>query len=114
MISHVVLMKFHSDVADSEIDDLERLLNALPETIIEIQSYEFGRDVVHSERSYDFALVSLFANIPALNRYQNHPDHLKVLEMLKKMCQSIITADFEVTLREDKQDWSSFTELPDM
>jgi len=114
MINHVVLMKFNSDVEDSDIKDLESSLNSLPDTIVEIHTYEFGRDVVRSERSYDFALVSLFANLPALKRYQNHPDHLKVLEKLKKLCQNIITADFEVSLRVDATDSIPFSELPNL
>ncbi len=114
MINHVVLMKFNSDVEDSDIKDLESSLNSLPDTIVEIHTYEFGRDVARSERSYDFALVSLFANLPALKRYQNHPDHLKVLEKLKKLCQNIITADFEVSLQVDATDSIPFSELPNL
>jgi hypothetical protein len=56
MINHVVLMKFNPDVNDDTIDDLEKSLDDLPNKIVEIQAYEFGRDRVHSEKSYDFAL----------------------------------------------------------
>lgn len=97
MINHVVLMKFKPEVPESEIRDLENHLDALPNKIMEIQMYEFGRDVIQSERSYDFALVSLFANTEALKRYQNHPDHLVVIEKVKHMCESVITVDFEGT-----------------
>jgi len=48
----------------------------MPNRITEIHSYEFGRDVVRSQRSFDFALVSLFANLEALERYQQHRQHL--------------------------------------
>ena len=47
----------------------ETLLEALPDRIDEIESYDFGRDVVRSERSYDFALVSIFANLDTLKHY---------------------------------------------
>jgi hypothetical protein len=97
MINHVVLMKFNSDADDANIQDLEQSLDQLPNTITEILVYEFGRDVVRSERSYDFALVSLFANLEALDRYRNHPDHLKVLEKIKNICDSVIVVDFEGT-----------------
>jgi hypothetical protein len=76
MINHVVLMKFKPDANDDAIDDLEKSLDDLPNKIVEIQVYEFGRDRVHSEKSYDFALVSLFANLEAVKRYQEHPAHL--------------------------------------
>ena len=94
MIHHVVLMKFKPEVTEADIGDLEKRLDDLPNRIIEIKMYEFGRDLLHSQRSYDFALVSLFANLQALERYQKHPDHLPVVEKVKTMCESVITVDF--------------------
>ena len=75
MITHVVMMKFKPEVTAEDIDELEALLDRLPDRIDEIQSYDFGRDVARSERSYDFALVSVFANLDTLKHYQVHPDH---------------------------------------
>jgi hypothetical protein len=95
MINHVVLMKFKPDVNDDAIDDLEKSLDNLPNKIVEIQAYEFGRDRVHSERSYDFALVSLFANLAAVKRYQEHPAHLKALQKISALAEKIIIVDFE-------------------
>ena len=95
MLNHIVLLKFKSGVKKSDIEDLEKHMDDLPNSINEIHSYEFGRDVVSSERSYDFGLIALFANTEALSRYQVHPDHLVVVEKVKNMCNSIITVDFE-------------------
>ena len=95
MINHVVLMKFKPDISDEAIDDLEKSLDDLPNKIVEIQAYEFGRDRVHSEQSYDFALVSLFANLEAVKRYQEHPAHLKVLQKITRMAENILVVDFE-------------------
>ena len=95
MLNHIVLMKFKADVTDSEIAELEQALDALPNQIVEIHSYEFGRDMVHSDRSYDFALVSMFANLEALGRYQKHPAHVKVLGKIKAMVAEVAAVDFE-------------------
>jgi hypothetical protein len=95
MINHVVLLKFKAGVGEAEIEAVERLLDELPNQIVEIQTYEFGRDVVKSNRSYDFALVALFANLQALERYQTHAAHQKVLAEIKKISQDIVVADFE-------------------
>ena len=95
MITHVVMMKFKPEVKPAQIDELETLLNALPDQIDEIQSYDFGRDVVRSERSYDFALVSVFANLDTLEHYKKHPDHQVVVGMLGGMCERIIAVDYE-------------------
>ena len=97
MLNHVVLIKFKDGAQDSQIDDLEKSLDALPDAIVEIHVYEFGRDILRSERSYDFAIVSLFANLEALKRYQTHPEHLKVLQKIKALSAAVVTVDFEGT-----------------
>lgn len=97
MLNHVVLMKFKSEVPESEIAMLEKKLDNLPNAIRQIHMYEFGRDVVRSERSYDFAIVSLFANRETLRQYQEHPEHRKVLDLIGSICESVITVDFEGT-----------------
>jgi len=95
MINHVVLAKFNPGVSQVDIEELERMLDDLPNRITEIHTYEFGRDLVHSARSYDFAIVALFANLEALDRYQTHPRHLPVVKKIQEICESVITADFE-------------------
>lgn len=95
MITHVVLLKFKSGVKDADIEELTKSLEELPNKIKEIHSYEFGRDLVRSERSYDFALVSLFANLEALQRYLKHRHHRPVVKKIQKICESVITVDFE-------------------
>lgn len=95
MLKHVVFMKFKADVTEAGIADLEKSLGALPASIPEIWGYEFGRDVLHSERSYDFALVSAFEDMAAMKRYQTHPSHVIVLNQVRQMCDSILAVDFE-------------------
>ena len=58
MLKHVVFLKFKEGVTEAEIAALEKGLAGLPAKIPEIKGFHFGRDVIHSERSYDFALVS--------------------------------------------------------
>ncbi|PLX84171.1 MAG: stress responsive alpha-beta barrel domain-containing protein [Desulfuromonas sp.] len=96
MLRHVVFMKFKPETAAADIEAVEKGLAGLPATIAEIAAFEFGRDVVRSERSYDFALVSSFADLDAMQRYQGHPDHLAVVEKIKPICSSVLAVDFEV------------------
>ena len=95
MITHVVMMKFKPEVGEQDIEELEALLERLPDSIDEIESYDFGRDVVRSERSYDFALVSVFANLDTLQHYQVHPDHQVVVKKLGPMCADIAVVDYD-------------------
>ena len=95
MIRHVVFFKFKKRVREVEITDLEQGLAALPSAIPEILSYEFGRDVVRSERSYDFALVSSFKDLESMQRYQKHPEHQVVLKKVNELCESVLAVDFD-------------------
>ena len=94
MLRHVVFFRFKDGVGEEEIVDLEKSLAELPPVIPEILSYEFGRDVVRSERSYDLALVSTFKDLDAMQRYQKHPNHQVVLKKVNDLCESVLAVDF--------------------
>ena len=68
MINHVVLMKFKPEATEEQIAELQTRLDDLPNRILEIQMYEFGRNLTECGGSYDFGLVSLFA-IPGAERF---------------------------------------------
>ena len=95
MLKHVVLFKFKPETTEDDIDILATGLGALPEIITEIREFVFGRDVVRSERSYDFGLVSSFDDRAALNAYAIHPDHQLVVAHVKQICSSVVAIDFE-------------------
>jgi hypothetical protein len=94
MIKHIVFMKFKAGVTDKDIAELEKGLGGLPGRIQEIKEYQFGRDIVRSERSFDFALVSAFDDLDAMKRYQVNPNHLPVVAKVKEMSESILAVDF--------------------
>ncbi len=106
MLNHIVMIKFKKSVTEETTKEIVTLMEDLPNKIVEIHSYEFGSDILHSERSYDFALVSLFANTESLQRYQVHPEHQKLLKKLIPLCDHICTVDFMGT------DASDFKEKP--
>lgn len=95
MLKHVVFMKFKTDIPEMAVREIEAGLAALPAKIPEIKGFEFGRDVLRSERSYDFALVSTFSDLEAMKRYQVHPDHVLVVNKVRSACDSILAVDFE-------------------
>jgi len=96
MLKHVVFMKFRSGTSEADLTRLEKGLAALPGKIPEIKSFEFGRDTLHTERSYDFALVSAFDDLESMKRYQVHPDHVVVLQIVRELCESILAVDFNL------------------
>jgi hypothetical protein len=94
MLKHVVFLKFKEGVTEKDIDDLDRSFSALPSCIPEIKVYEFGRDIIRSERSYDYVLVSAFENLETMNRYQVHPEHQALLQKVRRLSDSILAVDF--------------------
>ena len=94
MIKHVVFMKFKPGVTDEQVEELRRSLGALPGKIPEIREYSFGKDVMRSERSVDFALVSAFEDLDALKRYSEHPEHLPVLSLARYLSEMVLAADY--------------------
>lgn len=96
MIRHLVLFKFKPDTQADQIADLAGRLGALPGVIPEIKGYEFGRNILPSDRSYDFALYSTFEDPDGLQRYQTHASHLAALELIKSICADIRAVDYEV------------------
>ncbi|MDD5168007.1 MAG: Dabb family protein [Syntrophales bacterium] len=95
MIKHVVFMKFKAGTTEKGILEIEKGLAELPGIIPEIKEFQFGRDIVRSERSYDFALISAFDDLDAMKRYQMHPNHLPVIAKVKELAEAILAVDFK-------------------
>ena len=94
MLNHLAMLKFKNQTTDTDIEELEKHLDELPNSIVEILMYEFGRNVMDAPGAYDFAVLALFANEEALDRYLQHPRHRSVVEIIERMCKSVITVDF--------------------
>jgi len=95
MLTHIVLFKFKTETTPEEVARLEAGLKALPAVIAEIREFRVGRDVVRSERSYDLALVSAFDDLAAMQRYQVHPAHQRVVALVKALCVGVVAVDFD-------------------
>jgi hypothetical protein len=95
MLKHVVFMKFKPTVTAPDIEGLKQGLGALPAAIPEIREFVFGQDILRTERSWDFGLVSTCEYVEAMNRYQVHPDHQVLLQKVRAMCDNIVAVDFE-------------------
>lgn len=95
MLRHIVFMKFKTGVDSLQVEDLKGSIGSLPGKIDEIKEFEFGPDILKSERSYDFALVASFTDLDSLKRYQVHPDHIPVLQKVRGLCETILVVDFE-------------------
>ena len=93
MIKHVVIWKFKENEEAAMrkfLDALESLRPIIPE-IIEMET---GVNV-NPENDYDAILISKFESFEALERYKNHPEHIKVSNLCKSIRVERQAIDFE-------------------
>lgn len=94
MITHIVLFKL-KDRSPESVERTAQVLRDMEGKIEELLSIEVGIDVLHTERSYDIALTTRFASMEALQAYQVHPVHQKVIEHMATARESSVSADYE-------------------
>lgn len=94
MITHIVCFKLKDNSAES-VTRTAKVLRDMEGQIDELKSIEVGIDVLHSDRSYDIALITKFESMEALNAYQVHPAHQKVIEHMSQVREASVSVDFE-------------------
>jgi len=85
MIVHIVMLKFKDENKEANMQVIKKRLNALVELIPALQSMEVGVDFNKSQRAFDLSLYSTFLDEKDLQAYAVHPEHLKVVELIKEM-----------------------------
>lgn len=85
MVVHIVMFRFKEEGRDENIRRVKSMLEALVEKIEPLRSMEVGVDFLHSERSMDLVLTSVFDDKEGLESYRVHPEHLKVVELIKEV-----------------------------
>lgn len=94
MLRHIVLFKI-KDEYKSEIPQLVRNFYGMKGRIEGMLDLEAGADVLHSERSYDLALVTVFEDMDAFRAYQTHPVHMPVRKRMHEVRSASVACDFE-------------------
>jgi hypothetical protein len=98
MLKHIVLFKLKEKAEGASKQDnvtmLKRELETLPGRIPQIVKMEVGINAVPSEAAYDVAIYSEFADKDALAIYQKHPEHMKVIELVKKIVEGRAVVDY--------------------
>lgn len=95
MIRHIVMFKIKDEFRD-EIPQLVKNFYGMKGKIEGMVSLEAGADFLHSERSYDLALITVFRDRAAFEAYQTHPAHLPVKKRMHEVRQTSVACDFEM------------------
>ena len=96
-IRHIVLWKLAADDADTRALHAEQVaerLLALSGVVEEIEHIEVGRNVANPQSNWDVALVSEFADVEALERYQVHPAHQEVAAFVRSVVAERSAVDY--------------------
>jgi hypothetical protein len=89
---HIVLARFPNP---DDADEAARRILELPGKIEQIRSLSVGRDVLHSERSYDLGWIIELDSLEDLETYSVHPDHHAVATWIGEHRTDIAVIDFE-------------------
>ena len=77
------------------VDSIKTALETLPSKIEQIKSFEIGKNMIESERAFDIVLVSEFESLDDLKIYVDHPEHQKVVTLIRKYSEKTVSVDYE-------------------
>jgi len=95
MIVHIVFFKL-TDPTNANLTATREKLLSMQGKVSMLRHLEVGTDLIHSERSFDLALVSHFDSLADLQAYQVDPYHAgEVVPFMKSVCSAIAAVDYE-------------------
>lgn len=96
MIKHIVCFK----LKDNSLENCQKthdILMSMKGKVNLLKDIQVGIDFLHSERSYDIILETLFENKEDLDAYQNDPYHCEVVKThMHQVRKSSIAVDYYI------------------
>lgn len=93
MLTHIVCWRYKASTTAAERSEHIAALRALGAVIEDIVSLSVGADVLHLERSFDTGLVAVFRDRAGLDRYADHPEHVRVAAFGKSIAETVVSVD---------------------
>lgn len=94
MIVHIVMFQFKEENKERNIAMVKERLEDLVDLIPELEKMEVGVNFNESERAYDLSLYSTFASQEDLGAYAVHPEHMKVVALIKELTETSKVVDY--------------------
>ncbi|MDH4944220.1 Dabb family protein [Sulfurimonas sp. C5] len=85
MVVHIVMFKFKEENKALNLAKVQAKLEKLEELIDELKTIEVGINFTEADRAMDLSLYSTFETRRDLQAYAVHPEHLKVVELIKEV-----------------------------
>ncbi|MBR5714262.1 MAG: Dabb family protein [Clostridia bacterium] len=99
MLKHIVFWKFMDEACghtkEENMDIIKDGLMSLVGKVPSLISAEMGKDVLHSDMSYDMCLICTFEDLNGMLEYKDHPEHVKVASYIAKVKTDRAVIDYE-------------------
>ena len=99
MIKHIVMWRLKDFAAGATKEEnavkLKQSLEELDSVIDAISAIEVGINFNGSPAAFDVVLYSEFENREALEAYQKHPEHLKIVDFVGEIRTDRAVVDYE-------------------
>lgn len=99
MIKHIVMWRLKDSAAGASREEnakkLKQSLEDLKDKIRDIKALEVGINFNASPAAFDVVLYSEFADMEGLDSYQNHPEHLKIVDFVGEIRTDRAVVDYE-------------------
>jgi hypothetical protein len=99
MLRHIVMFKLKGTEEVEKKQHSQQLKSAiegLSGSIEQVKYMEVGVNINTNPSAYDLVLVSDFEDEEALNIYRDHPEHVKVIEIIQSIVASVHVVDYMV------------------
>lgn len=93
MLRHIVMMKFNED-AKYEVTHVKEMLQNLLDTVESLKKMEVGINISKKPSAYDLVLTADFDSEEGLEAYRNHPDHVRILDVMKETVNQVSAVDY--------------------
>jgi len=96
MVRHIVMFDFKDENKKGNIQKAKEMLENLIDTIPTLKSIEVGVNFSSEDRAMDLSIITSFDDKAGLEEYAIHPEHLKVVEFIKRVVNSSKVSDYIV------------------
>jgi Stress responsive A/B Barrel Domain len=94
MLRHVVLINFHPEADDAQIEAMQERFEEIARALPQVAELECGRNLGFIEGSSDFAIVLGFASESDFQSYVSDPAHDDIASLLGGVASGRTVVDF--------------------
>ena len=95
MVVHIVLFKFKEENKRANLIQAKQMLEELMGAVPSLRSIDVGLNFSEEERAMDLSIITSFESREALEAYAVHPEHLKVVDFIKRVVEYSKVVDYE-------------------